>query len=790
MAVERQQHRRPVAPPLAQREPHHLRRHRVLHDHPSRPELATGPLLMAAAVLFWAVSVADSLRRTMAVDEVSVQAAGIMTVVILSLFMASSGTYLVARQGALLRFRDHRPAGRSEMDAHFDGYDPDVTVLVPSYAEEVSVVRATLWSAALQEPRVRIVLLLDDPPQQADPIAAERLEATRGLTREIAAALAGPRARHEKALRDFDARRGPMSPDAVLVVALEYEAAALWMERLAASIDVADHADRFFTRRVLGAHARELRSTAKELCSRSPDQSDPPRHVLRRHLVRLVRMFSADLTVFERKRYANLSHEANKAMNLNSYISLMGGSWRTDVSGGRQVLVPAPSGTNADLVVPAPHYVLTLDADSVVLPGYLVRLVHEMERPGNERVAVAQTPYSAIPGADAPLERVAGATTDLQHLQHQGKTRFSATFWVGANAVIRYSALQDIRQVREENGIRITTFIQDRTVIEDTESTLDLAIRGWSMTNYPARLSYSATPGDFGSLVVQRRRWANGGLIIMPKLHTLLRERRRRGERTALSELTLRTDYLGSIASTSIGIVLVQLVMLIPGTALVVSPVALLAVTPLLAAQALDLRRMGYQARLVFWVAGLNLALTVVNLGGALKSLEQGATGRKIPFARTPKVRDRTAAPALYVVAAYLAGPYLLLIGWVAIQMNRWPLAVASGCTAVIALVGAAAFVPPRAAWEDVTAAVRAHRGWLAARRRRGGAADGMPGAADSGEAGGAATAADGAGRSATDGGASCGSVRGAPRIPVTPVVPVIHRLPGEEPSSTDLATL
>ncbi len=99
MAVERQQHRRPVACPLAQREPHHLRRHRVLHDHPSRLELATGPLLVAAAVLFWAVSIADSLRRTMAMDEVSVQAAGIMTVVILSLLIASSGTYLVARQG-------------------------------------------------------------------------------------------------------------------------------------------------------------------------------------------------------------------------------------------------------------------------------------------------------------------------------------------------------------------------------------------------------------------------------------------------------------------------------------------------------------------------------------------------------------------------------------------------------------------------------------------------------------------------------------------------------------------
>ena len=37
--------------------------------------------------------------------------------------------------------------------------------------------------------------------------------------------------------------------------------------------------------------------------------------------------FRAELTWFERKLYASLSHEPNKAMNLNSYIGLMGGSY-------------------------------------------------------------------------------------------------------------------------------------------------------------------------------------------------------------------------------------------------------------------------------------------------------------------------------------------------------------------------------------------------------------------------------------------------------------------------------
>lgn len=86
----------------------------------------------------------------------------------------------------------------------------------------------------------------------------------------------------------------------------------------------------------------------------------------------------------------------------------------------------------------------------------------------------------------------------------------------------------------------------------------------------------------------------------------------------------------------------------------------------------------------------------MVNLAGALKSIQQSVTGRKIPFARTPKVRNRTAAPALYVVSTYLAGPYLLLISWVAAQMNRWPVSVMATTTAVVAIIAAMAFVPPR----------------------------------------------------------------------------------------------
>jgi cellulose synthase (UDP-forming) len=190
----------------------------------------------------------------------------------------------------------------------------------------------------------------------------------------------------------------------------------------------------------------------------------------------------------------------------------------------------------------------------LLLNDYAMRLVHFMEKPENCRVAVAQTPYSALPGAPNLIERIAGATTDIQHIIHQGFTSADATYWVGANALLRRRALDDIVEVVEERGYRIQKYIQDRTVIEDTESSIDLVARGWTLYNYPARLAYSATPPDFGALVIQRRRWANGGLIILPKL---LRYLNASGQRIRTApEALMRVHYLTSLTGVSLGMVI------------------------------------------------------------------------------------------------------------------------------------------------------------------------------------------------------------------------------------------
>src|SRR5581483_11417888 len=213
----------------------------------------------------------------------------------------------------------------------------------------------------------------------------------------------------------------------------------------------------FFANEVLRALADDLSLTAAALRAALDEGVLLPSARIRQFYRRLAWTFTAELSSFERKQYASLSHEPNKAMNLNSYIGLMGGTYRNEATTAGTVLVPTPPGLS-DHVVPDSDFVLTLDADSVLLPEYCVRLVYLLKQPQNERVAVIQTPYSAFPGSATRLERIAGATTDLQHLIHQGMTHYDATFWVGANAILRKCALEDIVQVDKVNGWEIRRY--------------------------------------------------------------------------------------------------------------------------------------------------------------------------------------------------------------------------------------------------------------------------------------------------------------------------------------------
>ena len=359
-------------------------------------------------------------------------------------------------------------------------------------------------------------------------------------------------------------------------------------------------------------------------------------------------------------------------MNLNSYIGLMGGSYKIRNTPEGIVLVPTVNSLKSkDLIVPDSDYLLTLDADSILLREYCLRLVYFLEQPDNARVAVTQTPYSSFRGAGTRIERLAGATTDIQHILHQGMSYYGATFWVGANAVIRKVALEDIAETEYIGGFKISRYIQDRTVIEDTESSVDLALHGWTLVNYPERLSYSATPPDFGSLVIQRRRWANGGLLILPKLWAHIKDKKRKNEPVSQMAILLRVNYMASIAWSSVGLIFL---LAYPYDGRLLSPLVLLAALPYFIAMGNDLKYCGYKWTDVFRIYGFNLILLPVNLAGVLKSLQQALNGKKIPFARTPKIKDRTGVQATYVIIPLLIVAFSIFTVWrnVAVPVPNW----------------------------------------------------------------------------------------------------------------------
>ena len=95
---------------------------------------------------------------------------------------------------------------RAVIDAAFDESNPTLTAIVPSYKEERRVIRQTLLSAALQEfPNLRVVLLIDDPPNADRAMPRSASSTRRGPCRARSRAMLElPRRHFEEALDAFE----------------------------------------------------------------------------------------------------------------------------------------------------------------------------------------------------------------------------------------------------------------------------------------------------------------------------------------------------------------------------------------------------------------------------------------------------------------------------------------------------------------------------------------------------------------------------------------------------------
>ena len=359
-------------------------------------------------------------------------------------------------------------------------------------------------------------------------------------------------------------------------------------------------------------------------------------------------------------------------MNLNSYIGLMGGSYQEVATPLGTALVPCAPRLRPTSPCPTPTTCSRSTPTACCCPSTACGSLYLLEQSAHADVGVAQTPYSSYPGSATRIERIAGATTDLQHIVHQGMTHYDATFWVGANAVLRKRALDDIVEIDYEGDWEIRRYIQDRTVIEDTESTIDLGIHGWTLLNYPERLTYSATPPDFGSLCIQRQRWANGGLLILPKLRQQSRARQARGERNRFGEVFLRVNYMASIFWASICLLVL---LAYPFNSRPAEPdPAARSPLPYFVMMASDLRYCGYKRLDVLRIYGFNLILLPVNLSGTLR-LDPAAGDRREErrSSARPKVRNRTTARAIFILAPLrCSSPSPPTRSWWTCSVHQW----------------------------------------------------------------------------------------------------------------------
>src|SRR3989475_2420959 len=430
-------------------------------------------LVVTAAVtglLGWELT--DTVARFLRNEDWAAAAGHLVFMGIVAALLYGSLVYQLTRIGSFQRRATFAPATDPELSRTYHEAAGKLVVLVPSYKEEAKFVRRTLMSAALQDyPRRRVVLLIDDPPAPQDCAEAATLQAMRALPeslRQLFDAAAQP---FVAALSQFKARAESnldLASEAHRLASL-HRLAARWCLLQEAGFASGDSGDLLFRELVLRKAAQaHLAAAASIKGAAGCGGLDRTRVELEYH--RLARRFRVRLGSFERKRYANLSHEPNKAMNLNSYLGLMDACYREVHRADGVHLQRVEAGVRFEDA----EFVITLDADSMTSPDYALRLIHDLRQSGNARVAVAQTPYSSLPARFGTIEYVAGATTDIQYLNHQGFTRYRATYWVGANALLRKAALERLVVTQMERGFPVKVYIQDRTVIEDTESSIDL----------------------------------------------------------------------------------------------------------------------------------------------------------------------------------------------------------------------------------------------------------------------------------------------------------------------------
>ena len=177
---------------------------------------------------------------------------------------------------------------------------------------------------------------------------------------------------------------------------------------------------------------------------------------------------------------------------------------------------------------PAAEVVGVVDADYLVDPAYLRRVVGYFADPG---VAFVQTPqdYREYQG-DAYLTACYDAYKYFFATSMPSRNERDSIIFAGTMGLLRRSALEQLGGWDEW------------TITEDAETSLRLLQAGWSGLYLPTPLGQGIMPLSFAALKSQRFRWCFGGMQILRKhWRELLPWDRRPGNRLSFAQ---RMDYL------------------------------------------------------------------------------------------------------------------------------------------------------------------------------------------------------------------------------------------------------
>jgi len=130
-------------------------------------------VLTVALTLWWAyLMTGDVLAEVFVARYAEAFERVVFTLIGLALSYGSL-IYMITRYGRLMRIKDLVHPTHEKLDLHYytgNIKHPNVSVLIPTYKEELKVIEMTLLSAALQEyPKLSVTLLVDDPADNTKP---------------------------------------------------------------------------------------------------------------------------------------------------------------------------------------------------------------------------------------------------------------------------------------------------------------------------------------------------------------------------------------------------------------------------------------------------------------------------------------------------------------------------------------------------------------------------------------------------------------------------------------------